>query len=1384
MYDPKGKKLLAVILIFCMTFGNCYGVFAAAVDQINNASETKQDTPDANIFKLDGGDKSYILLDDVSGGYFVMTRESYGTSPIDGDATQKIDLSDENNIGYYIENRVLPKLETGISEHLCLWEWKVEAGDPAGNCPEEYSYRAKASVLSHAEWLKYSKKFGVRDHITEADGWWLRSARGVNSTPSSGLYTNFEGNVVASTTSNLYAVRPVFYLNTDFFAKVKLEVSSLGAAVKKVMMKSYSESQLAKVGYSPSEIALIKSEKPRVTEMVEYVAPKTDVDNIIRPQNTQFGLKFKVISDKPIKYTVEYSLDGENYESRAISVGYNQSDVFNFDITGKKGRWDMRIIIKDNERVVYNEVKPVVFMEDYKPQFMDELSGRGVCGHFTRDYYGKKDLEYIKRAGIKNVRGEIDWNSGENPRGVYHFSSNDWWNDSFKQMGVNYCGIVGYGNSNYYTEEDWAFGDKVGPHNEDQRIGYANYASQYANYLKTDSMIELWNEGNTGGFWKPDYNIIDYTDLVKTTFLNLRANAPSSKVAAFATSGTDVKFIQEGFELGLYPYCDYVSFHPYIQPSMPDDSDFSTGNIRKVKDVVLDHGGWKDLAITESGWSTEKAGTSPQKHAEAVIKQFIISEGEGVKKIYNYNFKNDGTNPDYSEDNFGMIENDYTPKKTYIAFCELNRFTAGAIMHGRVDIGLGDKSYNYVYAKDNEPTLVSWMAEGSTAVYDFGENAEVYDMYGNKLDTSGKTQLNSSPVYIKGIGREWFAKAANDRLAYSQRDFSARYGSKLSSSLARELEKSFQNSLALFGETGIEIPALEKVNENMDKSYQFGLEILEACKSGKYTEKETSQMLFGLYHVMEIWEKLHCALSNADPEIAPSMIADVEKSEKMAYDNYGKDGFTTVYSREILEKAVERRDDVKLLLTLEDNPAKGGILSGYSLMSAKLCGWFEKFSEIENPQNLSYQLFVEEKERLSFVGEDKKFHVAVQNGSDKDFTGELQMYDRNGTLLNTSRTATVAKGETGTFELSAVMQRESGVVDTLYTFKLVENKKAIRHESVIVKIQDVAEISVANIRTQIADLKELTLHVKNLFDIQQELRLMVDCKDIKFKNSDMNISLNSFESKEVTLPIEHITRNAFNHYVIQIMVYDLNGTLVSSKAVPLNFMVATKLDENLHMASQNGDVNDWIDAYPFYILPPKDPNNKAEWEACEVSARIMSKWTSDTFYVLVDVYDDMYNQKMDGKNMWEGDSIQIALDRANDDKDYYEFGSTLAPKGDSNFVWLPSNQSGDRPSAWARNFRSQEDCLTRYIIALPNTEVYPMKLQDGTMFGMNIVLNDSDGFVRDRFVEFTEGSAVFKDPSYWETFQLMPKEPSVDIQNNDTIKILVSEISDRVVGKN
>ncbi|MEG2669986.1 MAG: hypothetical protein RR957_05925, partial [Oscillospiraceae bacterium] len=733
------------------------------------------------------------------------------------------------------------------------------------------------------------------------------------------------------------------------------------------MVKNCTESDLAKVGYSPSEIASIKSEKPRVTESVEYVPPTTDVDNIIRPKNTQFGLKFKVIANKPIKYTVEYSLDGENYESRDIKVGYNQSDVFKFDISGKKGRWDMRVIVNDSGRIVYNEVHTIVFMDDYTPQFMDSLSERGVCGHFARNYYSKKDLEYIKRGGIKNVRGEIGWDAGEGPRGVYNFSSNDWWNDAFDEMGVKYCGIVGYGNTNYYTEADWAIGDKVGPHNEDQRTGYANYASKYANYLKTDSMIEMWNEGNTGGFWRPDYNIVNYTDLVKTTFLNLRKNAPDSKVTAFATSGTDVKFIRDGLELGLYPYCDYISFHPYIQPSMPDDANFSAGNIQKVKDTVLDYGGWKDLAITESGWSTEKAGTAPQKHAEAIMKQFVISEGEGVSKIYDYNFKNDGKNPNFSEDNFGMIENDRTPKKTYIAFCELNRFTAGAVMHGKIDIGLGDKSYNYVYSKDNKPTLISWMAEGTTAEYDFGKDAEIYDMYGNKLDVKGKAKLSTAPIYVKNLGNEWFLKAGYDKLSYTQRDFYTRYDKVLSKSLVSDIDEAFKKSLEDLNEfkeisaddSGKLFP-IQKVDENIEKVYGFGVRILEDASKGRYTEKETSQMLFGLYNVLNAWENLHSVLTTENVADGKKIIEVVDNTEKNAYESYVKNGFTTVYSREILAKAIKRRDDVKKILELEDNPAKSGLISGYTKTAEKLCGWFELFSKIENPQNLSFQLFVPE----------------------------------------------------------------------------------------------------------------------------------------------------------------------------------------------------------------------------------------------------------------------------------------------------------------------------------------------------------------------------------------------------------------------------------------
>ena len=224
-------------------------------------------TPKENIFSVGG--LKFILLEEMNGSkshYYVMTEELYGAKVFDSNNYAKFDPEREGNIGKFLNGEFLTSggagrvFPDGVKEHIDFDHiWYTEAGLSGGDCPEDYSFTAGISLLSQSEAVKYRSKYGWQpggsDVITP---WWGRTQRGVGGEADNilvmmGSNDSGYGNMWNKHCSQSYFVRPTFYLDEDFFGKVKCDVQSTGDAVKKIISEKYTIGELEEL-YSVEEL--------------------------------------------------------------------------------------------------------------------------------------------------------------------------------------------------------------------------------------------------------------------------------------------------------------------------------------------------------------------------------------------------------------------------------------------------------------------------------------------------------------------------------------------------------------------------------------------------------------------------------------------------------------------------------------------------------------------------------------------------------------------------------------------------------------------------------------------------------------------------------------------------------------------------------------------------------------------------------------------------------------------------------------------------------------------------------------------------------------------------------------------------------------------------
>lgn len=230
--------------------------------------KAKKFTPVENLFTVGG--QQFVLINeyaDENSTFFIMSEDAFGKMMYDTDNTQKFDPEDDNNIGYFLNNTFLTdgidekKLPQDITDHIDFNHvWWTEAGTGAGNCPSDYSFTAGISLISKSEYVKYLGRFGWKSSDDLLGRWWGRTGRDIGRTTIGDVLTGCEeennerGNMWNITANSEAYVRPVFYLDYDFFKDVK--ISDAGANVIKAIGDRYSVSELldGDAGYTIDEL--------------------------------------------------------------------------------------------------------------------------------------------------------------------------------------------------------------------------------------------------------------------------------------------------------------------------------------------------------------------------------------------------------------------------------------------------------------------------------------------------------------------------------------------------------------------------------------------------------------------------------------------------------------------------------------------------------------------------------------------------------------------------------------------------------------------------------------------------------------------------------------------------------------------------------------------------------------------------------------------------------------------------------------------------------------------------------------------------------------------------------------------------------------------------
>jgi hypothetical protein len=342
----------------------------------------------------------------------------------------------------------------------------------------------------------------------------------------------------------------------------------------------------------------------------------------------------------------------------------------------------------------------------------------GACTHFSQ---GKGVLELnlasLQRAGIRSIRDEVSWGAIEREKGKLVMPER--FNTYVRRaadMGETVLLILDYSNR-FYDD-----GDR--PRSPEAIEGFCKYAEFVVRHFgRHVRLYEIWNEWDIGIGLPQPYNkggsAEDYAKLLKAVYPRIKAADPGVTVIAGAcTSGGVKKGWLEGIvKLGALDSCDAISIHSYnYSDKFPERgpeacSAWMTG----VQEMLRKHHDGKDVPfyVTEMGWPTHvgRHGTDPDLSASYLARLYLLARASpSFEGLWWYDFQDDGWNPQYNEDNFGLVRPDLTPKPAYYVLAHISPFVERGQYVGRVTT-TDNNLWALRFKMGREDTWALWSAD-------------------------------------------------------------------------------------------------------------------------------------------------------------------------------------------------------------------------------------------------------------------------------------------------------------------------------------------------------------------------------------------------------------------------------------------------------------------------------------------------------------------------------------------------------------------------------------------------------------------------------------------------------------------------------------------------
>lgn len=349
----------------------------------------------------------------------------------------------------------------------------------------------------------------------------------------------------------------------------------------------------------------------------------------------------------------------------------------------------------------------------------DEPFILGIGAHLMNfEASPRKPLELAKQAGITALKDDVFWSTAEPaPNQLRIVPQWRTYLDTATTLNLDRLTILDYSTS---------FHDNAKPVEGKVKAAYLKYVDYVTGQLGNKvSYYEIWNEWDLdapekdrrAGFPK---SAADYAALVRDAVPLIRKNtqgrngSPAKILAGSVTpEGMTYGFADHLIDAGMLDLVDGLSVHPYAHCAGggQNNPESWVNWMRQYERHIRTRAG-RDvpLYLTEMAWPshTGACGNTPETQAAYMARiMFFARTIPNIKAMWWYDLINDGKDRTDQEHNFGLLNEDLSPKPAYDVLKVISPFIKDYTYEPELSSWTGNL-YSLRFKKGDEQVVVAW----------------------------------------------------------------------------------------------------------------------------------------------------------------------------------------------------------------------------------------------------------------------------------------------------------------------------------------------------------------------------------------------------------------------------------------------------------------------------------------------------------------------------------------------------------------------------------------------------------------------------------------------------------------------------------------------------